>query len=57
MIVPPCKGCTDRTIPKTCQETCKRWQEYEEKKKSQQKTIIENKRIEKRILDSIWRKK
>ena len=26
----PCKDCTDRNMPKTCEKNCKKWNEWHE---------------------------
>jgi len=55
MIVPPCKGCKERTIPKTCEKTCPKWQEFRKQKKIEKANRDLSWYIEKRIDDNIWR--
>lgn len=44
MIVPPCKGCLDRTIE--CHSSCDEYKCYKEEKKAEKKLIREKKYIE-----------
>lgn len=53
----PCKNCTKRTAPKTCETNCELWQKYQLDKRQVRETIKENKRLDKRINDNIWRNK
>lgn len=45
MLIPPCKGCPNRTFPKHCEKTCEKWIEYRTKKDEENETIKKNKRV------------
>lgn len=51
----PCKDCPYRTIPKTCEKDCERWEIYK-KELEREKTIIQSaKMLEKAVNRQIWR--
>ena len=47
----PCKGCTDRAVPKTCEKNCKKWQEYLKEKENFDKKELERKNLKVMFFD------
>lgn len=52
----PCKNCNQRTIPKTCESTCEKWQQYANQKKKEKESITKHKEIERYINHCLWKK-
>ena len=51
----PCKDCKERTIPKTCEHSCKKWAEYKKELDNRKSKIKFAKDLEKAINRQIWR--
>lgn len=51
----PCKGCLNRTIPKTCERNCEKWAKYKKELDAEKAQIKYAKDLEKAINRQIWR--
>lgn len=55
MVQSPCQNCRIRTIPKDCEKDCLLWQVFQIEKEKEKKLVREQKALDRRIDQSIWR--
>lgn len=55
MVIPPCRDCPNRAIPKTCEKTCEKWLEYEKSKNEEKEKVKSAKRLSQLIGNQIWK--
>lgn len=51
----PCKECSNRTIPKTCEASCEKWIKYKKEQQLEKSQIKYFKDLERAINRQIWR--
>lgn len=55
MVQSPCQNCPNRTIPKDCENECLMWNIFQIEKEKEKKIVREQKALEKRLDQCIWR--